>query len=158
MQMCTAIPRCTVAICTEYLKSRIMTIKNDCRLRSHLYAILLRCPSVRYSWPSYLYWAIPSGQVTRGLNQKNHLCKVLGWYSPFCFFTDDWVCSKNYSPPTEYAVKLFHAYWVCGKNYSTPTEYAVKIIPCLLSNSMQYNYSTPTEYAVKIIPRLVSVC
>jgi hypothetical protein len=66
----------------------------------------LRCPSVRYSWRSYLYWAIPSGYVTWGLNQKNLLCKVLGWYSPFCFFTADWVCGKKYSPPTEYAVKI----------------------------------------------------
>ncbi len=29
--------------------------------------------------------------------------------------------------------KLFHIYWVCGKNYSTPTEYAVKSNPHLLS-------------------------
>ena len=38
--------------------------------------------------------------------KKNNLCKLLGWYSPFCFLTDDWVCSKNYSPSTEYAVKI----------------------------------------------------
>ncbi len=43
---------------------------------------------------------------------KNHLWKVLGRYSPFCFFTGDWeiVCGKNYSPPTEYVVKLFLTY------------------------------------------------
>jgi hypothetical protein len=27
--------------------------------------------------------------------KKNYLCEVLGWYPPFCFFTDDWVCGKN---------------------------------------------------------------
>ncbi len=42
--------------------------------------------------------------------------QVLGWYSPFCFFTAD---------------------WVCGKNYSTSTECAVKIIPCLLSGGVK---------------------
>jgi hypothetical protein len=30
-------------------------------------------------------------------------------------------------------LKLFHGYLVCDKNYSLPTEYAVKIIPRLLS-------------------------
>ncbi len=36
---------------------------------------------------------------------KKHLCKVLGRYSGILFFTDDWVCGKNYSPPTEYCSK-----------------------------------------------------
>jgi len=84
-----------------------------------------------------------------------------------------WVCGKNYSTPTQYAVKeackfskLFHAHWVCGKNYSTPTEYAAKIMPRPLSMRQKLfhahwvcgkNYATPTEYAAKIIPRLLSM-
>ncbi len=40
--------------------------------------------------------------------KKKHLRKVLGLYSLFCFFCDDWVGGKNYCPPdtTDLRIKI----------------------------------------------------
>jgi hypothetical protein len=54
-------------------------------------------------------------------------CLLSGRYKLFQK-ASEWMVEQNGK-----FLKLFHAYCVCGKNYSTPTEYAVKIIPRLLS-------------------------
>jgi hypothetical protein len=77
-----------------------------------------------------------------GTEAKNQF--VLAWYSPFCFFSDDWVIGKNVAHTQQ---KLFIAHSFIVKNSLARTQHAVK---------QAGKFCKMTEWSLKIIPRKLS--
>ncbi len=90
-----------------------------------------------------------------GLDQKIDFCKVLGCYSPFCFFSSDRLFARNCLAHTQLSLKKFCVHSVFGKNYShrlSHRQIIIRIKP--LKNQ---DFFAMAECLLKIISRELSV-
>ncbi len=86
-----------------------------------------RCPSLKNSWPSFLRWAIPSGKVSWGLNQKiDFFCKVLSWIVTCCslkkFFSEHSACGKKNIIDRKSGRKFKKIHFLLQSPCNSPTE------------------------------------
>ncbi len=116
----------------------------------------LKVPSVRYWWPSYLHWGIPSAWVgDSGTEAKNSFLKIFRLIFAILFYyqwLSNWQkifsehsaidknCLANTQPPLKiigrelrHWQKLFPVGWSIGKNYFSHAVIGKKWSACALS-------------------------